>query len=162
MKKFFDRLAYYFHRPRLFNKFAIVVSTTASTGLKEVIDYISLNAKGWGFNLLDRIGVVSNLYFDDYESFDPKYHNLIDKRIERAVKKIVISEKEKQNISPDLFSMALFLAMKEKAKKLKADYEYWQEKGWFKAKYYYTVKFGLFKSMVYLFLKNMIIPFIVK
>jgi multimeric flavodoxin WrbA len=160
MKKFIDRLAYNFHRPKFFGKFALIVVTTASSGLKDVIDYLTLIVKGWGFNLVDRIGIVSTQYFEDNKSFNPKYHDHINKQIEKAILKIIGMKTGEINKSPDIFSLVLFQAMRQKAKHIKHDTEYWQKNGWFDAKYYYDIKLNFFKWLSYLAIQHIVIPVI--
>ncbi|MGE5473735.1 MAG: NAD(P)H-dependent oxidoreductase, partial [Ignavibacteriales bacterium] len=42
MKTFIDRFSYIFHRPRFFDKKALLLSTAGALGNKEVLDYLKL------------------------------------------------------------------------------------------------------------------------
>lgn len=57
MKNLIDRLSYQFHRPEFFNQKAMVLSTTAGSGLNETLDYLS-KLEIWGFGSLIKLGVI--------------------------------------------------------------------------------------------------------
>lgn len=48
MKNLIDHLAYYFHRPRLFNKVGMVITTTAGAGENTVAKYLRQVLGHWG------------------------------------------------------------------------------------------------------------------
>ncbi len=50
MKNLIDHLAYLFHRPRLFNKKGLIISTTAGAGEKAVAKYLKDTMGIWGVN----------------------------------------------------------------------------------------------------------------
>ena len=50
MKNLIDHLSYYFHRPRLFDKIGMVISTTAGAGEKRVTKYLSEVLGHWGIS----------------------------------------------------------------------------------------------------------------
>lgn len=158
MKKIIDRLSWYFHRPVLFGKFSIIVVTTASTGLHGVIDYLKLVVKGWGLRLLGIIGVNSSWYFNGMKTFSPDYNAKINRKIDNAVSSIMSARNGKKKASPDFFSLAMFLAMREKAKHLECDRLFWESHGWFKARYYHDISLSLPKLAVYKALQYVAIP----
>jgi multimeric flavodoxin WrbA len=59
MKTFIGRFSYIFHRPRFFDKRAMLLSTTGALGLKEILDYLQLVAGIWGFEVSYRVGIVT-------------------------------------------------------------------------------------------------------
>ncbi len=59
MKTFIDRFSYIFHRPRFFDKKALLLSTTGALGLKEVLNYLKLVAGIWGFEVSHSVGIVT-------------------------------------------------------------------------------------------------------
>lgn len=59
LKTFVDRFSYIFHRPRFFDKKALLLSTTGAVGLKEVLDYLKLIAGIWGFEVTNSVGLVT-------------------------------------------------------------------------------------------------------
>uniref|UniRef100_A0A7V1EJ68 NADPH-dependent oxidoreductase n=1 Tax=candidate division WOR-3 bacterium TaxID=2052148 RepID=A0A7V1EJ68_UNCW3 len=77
MKNFIDHFSYIFHRPCFFDKVAIVISTTGGSGLKEVLDYLEGTARGWGFNLIGKIGIIASAF-----EYAPKYRAKMMKEIE--------------------------------------------------------------------------------
>lgn len=50
LKNFFDHTAYCFHRPAMFDKRALVITSTAGAGAKKTALYIRDTLKHWGFN----------------------------------------------------------------------------------------------------------------
>ncbi len=59
MKTFVDRFSYIFHRPRFFDKKALLLSTTGALGNKEALDYLKLVASVWGFEVAYSVGLVT-------------------------------------------------------------------------------------------------------
>lgn len=51
MKNLIDHLSYYFHRPRLFNKQGMVITTTAGGGEKTVAKYLQTTLAQWGVSV---------------------------------------------------------------------------------------------------------------
>jgi len=56
MKVFVDRFSYIFHRPRFFEKKALLLTTTGALGHKDVLKYLDLVARIWGFEVVDPRG----------------------------------------------------------------------------------------------------------
>lgn len=145
MKNFIDHFSYIFHRPCFFGKTAAVVSATGGTGLREVLDYLEMTARGWGFNVAGRLGVTAPAfrYNQDYkarlveeiDAFSHKFHDDI---------------KEGHCYSPNLSDLLFFRSMKCKIVNVKeyypCDYQYWKQKGWLDKNYYYDTKISLLKK----------------
>ncbi len=55
MKNLIDHLSYYFHRPRLFEKKGLIITTTAGAGDKKIADYLRSVLGHWG------VGYISSL-----------------------------------------------------------------------------------------------------
>lgn len=55
MKNLIDHLSYYFHRPKLFDKKALVVTTTAGAGEKTVAKYLASIMGHWGAGYIKSI-----------------------------------------------------------------------------------------------------------
>lgn len=139
MKLFVDRLSYIFHRPRFFEKKALLLSTTGALGLKEVLNYLKLVASIWGFEVSSSIGLVTP------PVSVPEKHNHENKRkLEKAAFEFYNSLQKKRH-TPTLKDILVFRAQKASFDELglssPADYTYWKEKGWLnpKAKYYVNV-----------------------
>ncbi len=135
MKNFIDHSCYFFHRPRFFDKAAIVLSTTAGTGLSDVLSYLQLVAVGYGFNLVGRLGVKAPLFYAGGD-----YKDKTIKQIRELSGKLAGAVKTKKRPSPGLFELVMFRAIRKKVKEEgnteSVNYRYWQERGWFDSNYY--------------------------
>ena len=96
MKNFLDRFVYLLHRPRFFDKSAMVISTTIGSGLKEVLGYLELNARLLGF-YVHKLGVIAPT-----RRYTPKYKNKITSEIDKASRKFFEAIKTKRRPSPNL------------------------------------------------------------
>jgi len=136
MKTFIDRLSYIFHRPRFFDKKALLLSTTGAVGNKEVLDYLKLVAGIWGFEIAHSVGLVTPPI-----QLPRKKEHENNLKLEKAALEFYNSL-QKERSSPGLRDVLVFHAQKasfgESSQNLPADYTYWKEKGWLRpeAKYY--------------------------
>ena len=150
MKNFYDNFAFMFHRPRFFEKKAILVSSTGGSGLKETLDYMKMCAIGWGFQIAGVVGVCGPTL-----KRDSVYREEVQRKIDSLVEKVCCNKKA---ASPSLFQIAMFRAMQLKAQKSSEkkniEYEYWQERGWFHQHYYTEDKMGLFKRIFSIMMSN--------
>lgn len=139
MKLFIDRLSYIFHRPRFFNKKALLLSTTGALGLKEVLGYLKLVAEVWGFEVSYTVGLVTPPI-----PVSGKHEQKNDQKLKEAALEFYNSFQKKRR-SPRPKDILVFRAQKASFGKLglsfPADYIYWKEKGWLspEAKYYVDV-----------------------
>ena len=58
-KVFVDRFAYIFHRPRFFDKKALLLTTTGAVGAVDVLKYLRLTAQVWGFEVAGEGGLIT-------------------------------------------------------------------------------------------------------
>ncbi|CUP12942.1 multimeric flavodoxin WrbA [Clostridium baratii] len=58
MKNFIDHMSYNFHRPKLYNKKALVITTTAGAGHKESSKYLKKVLEFWGISKVYKIPVA--------------------------------------------------------------------------------------------------------
>lgn len=151
MKNFYDNLSFMFHRPRFFNKRAILVSSTGGSGLKGTLSYMKMCAIGWGFQIAGTIGVCGTTL-----KTDETYKEQVQKNINHLVDDLF---KSKQT-APSLYQLAMFRAMQSKAlvsaKKKDISFEYWKERGWFEKEYYTNAKISLFKKVYSRFIGKLI------
>lgn len=75
MKNFLDHFAYYYHRPCLFHKKALILVSTQGTGKKQVSKYLKESLYNFGVN---RIYTVS-FRFAGKKELDSKMKNKLDK-----------------------------------------------------------------------------------
>jgi len=142
MKVFVDRFAYIFHRPRFFDKKALLLTTTGALGIKEVLDYLDLVARIWGFEVAGRAGLVT----PPGQTPAPAYRQRENERqIADAAGAFYDALKRKTRRSPSLQDLIVFHAQRGSFDELRdlapVDYQYWKEHGWLDpgAKYYIDV-----------------------
>jgi multimeric flavodoxin WrbA len=139
MKNFIDRFSYIFHRPRFFDKKALLLSTTGALGLKEVLDYLKLVAGIWGFEVSCHVGIVTPPM-----QLSKKKEQENDLKLEKAALEFYNALHKKRR-SPGIKDVLVFHAQKasfgELGQSSPADYTYWKEKGWLspEANYYVDV-----------------------
>lgn len=142
MKNFYDNFSFMFHRPRFFDKKAILVSSTGGSGLKETLDYMKMCAIGWGFQIAGTVGVCGATL-----KTDGSYKEEVQKNIDGLIDGIF----KNKETAPSLYQLAMFRAMQFKAlrsaEKKNVEYEYWKERGWLEKRYYTNVKINLFKKV---------------
>jgi multimeric flavodoxin WrbA len=135
MKTFIDRFSYIFHRPRFFDKKALLLSTAGALGNKEVLDYLKLVAGIWGFEISSRAGIVTPV------PISPKEDEENNRKLKQAALEFYNSFTKKRR-SPGYRDILIFHAQRASFGELEqispADYEYWKEKGWLdpNTKYY--------------------------
>jgi multimeric flavodoxin WrbA len=131
MKSFIDRTAGHFHRPPLAGKYAAVVTSSAGMGESAVVRYLSncLEVLGAAF-----VGAVWGTYRPPTRLWDPER---IEARAHRLGHELVACARERRDIpaSDEVIAQRRFLAelIWRNRKIFKADYAYWQERGWFDA-----------------------------
>ena len=153
-KKVIDRLSYLFHRPELIGKPTITVLTTAGGGIKATKSYLKLVADGWACHLIGQLSIVSTRYFEGRwgcMANDIKYKQKIDGQIDRLAMQLGVSIQERvegKKVKPNLYDVFMFNALKSKTYTSKADYIYWEEKGWLSQSYYYETKLPLGSKLI--------------
>lgn len=152
MKNFYDNFSFMFHRPRFFDKKAIIVSSTAVSGLKETLKYMKMNAIGWGFQIAGTVGVCGPSLISD-----ANYAGKVQRNIDDLVDGLL---SEKGKLSPSLYQLSMFRAMQVKAlrsaAKKNVEYNYWKERGWFDRDYYENEGLGVLKKIYSKLVGNMI------
>jgi multimeric flavodoxin WrbA len=143
MKNFIDHFAYIFHRPRFFDKTALVLSTTGGSGLKETLGYLKFIATGWGFNVIGSLGVISSFFnneagFKKAAGFEKtaKYRNQRLREIDTIAARMIEGMKTGKRRGPGFYELMLFRGMRYKARYNPCDTKYWEAKGWFTERYY--------------------------
>lgn len=133
MKKFLDLFSYLIHRPRFFGKKAMIV-VVRGENFGDAIKYLSKVIKAWGFHVVSTLGIM------ELESLTPFYKDKSVNELNQATDLFIKSLQRNENPKISLFDLIWFriwrlnaLALKEA---LPADYDYWQERGWFDKNYY--------------------------
>ncbi len=149
MKNFLDRFAYTLHRPRFFNQYTMIVSTTGALGLKETIDRLSV-VQFAGFNIVHTLGLVTHPLL----SLKSKSKN--DAKIAEAAQKFYSVIRARRPQSPKLINLIAFrgqqasFSLSHRFGTGDADYKYFKERGWLdeRRQYYIYVKVNPLKNLI--------------
>ncbi len=139
-KLFVDRFCYIFHRPRFFEKKALLLTTTGALGIKEVLSYLALVAQIWGFEVAGRAGLITPpgpiLEYRKEEN---------ERKLARAAESFYRAVRNGRRKRPGLKDVVIFHGQRGSFGELEqaapVDYRYWKERGWFDtgARYYVDV-----------------------
>ena len=146
MKVFLDRLAFFLHRPKFFNKTYTSIVAQGIFGGKKIVKYLDRIGDGIGFN------VVKGDCIKTLEPISKKQKNKNEKTIEKLSKSYYKELTKNRYPNPSIFKLMMFrmsrtsiqLSLNEDFK----DYLYYKEKGWFESDYYYPVNLNIFKKML--------------
>lgn len=79
LKNFIDHMSYNFHRPKYFNKKALIITTTGGVRAKEIANYIKEVLTFWGINTTYKLPIV---YRDNnLEKYDKQIDKVLSKFI---------------------------------------------------------------------------------
>lgn len=138
LKNLIDRMAYTFHRPRYFGKYALVMAVAGNIGLKETLEYMKMTAIAWGFECIGEIGytaapkntsmTVPPVKKDNTDKFVEQMYTAIKQRKPR---KLTIRDHMTFRIMQTIYSRLKVMSP--------YDYNYWMENGWLdrKKKYFF-------------------------
>ena len=149
MKNFFDRFGYASHRPPFFNQSAMAITTSSGGGLKETLNYLESITRSWGFNFVDKLGIITHPYL----IHTPRYSKEIESNMDKTARIFYQSIKTKERKSPKLGELIQFRMMRVHAIDTKeyftADYKYYKEKGLVdkNKKYFIDTEINIFKNM---------------
>lgn len=153
LKNFFDHTAYLYHRPNMFTKKAIVITSTAGGGSKKISKYISENLKFWGFNKVYRLSFASMGNKDIPNKSKIKCNKIVNKTFNDIKLKKIYS----QSIKYVMF-YNLWRGLTSLDTALKSDKNYWIETGLNKYTYSPNVPIGFFKrtfgNIIFLFFRK--------
>ena len=143
MKNFFDRLGFYAHRPRFFDKYAMTIVTCSGYGAEEAIKYMDKMLGVFGFNLVPPLelqfqpGKIS-------EKNKIENHSKTTDAFSTFIARIEEGERDKPSLGM-LIPFKVFKYVSEIGKDvMKADYEYYKDK----TNFYYDVKIPFYKKMI--------------
>ncbi len=150
LKNLFDRLAFVFHRPRLFGKtiFPIVVQGVYGGG--KINKYINEVFGFWGMKSVKGVIVSGAVYVNKEQSSEMKNKN--QAILIKGVKLFLNELNDDRPRKPSLFQLILFRltrsSMKYFKEALEPDKKYYENKGWFTSQYYYPVRIGYTKRLL--------------
>lgn len=135
LKSLIDRSASWFHRPTLVGRPAIVVSSTAGSGLKGTLDYLRDVVIQWGAHPAGRVG-----------------RSLTDSQpvTESDVSRFLWHlQNDPSRYRPSLRQLIFYQVQKVVALKTSpVDCAYWESQGWDEAVYYHPCRISLIKHAI--------------
>lgn len=142
LKNFIDHMSYNFHRPKYFNKKALIIITTAGAGEKESANYLKKVLQFWGLSSIYTIAI--------------KYRNKIEdvdyKRIDKEINKFASDLINERTKSPSLKQVCMYNSWRAMSafpyKEGSADYDYWQISGLNRYTYSPDVEISKYKSII--------------
>jgi multimeric flavodoxin WrbA len=136
LKTFVDRTCSWFHRPQIYGKPILVISTTKGSGLNSTLKYLQRIVIQWGGFNAGRIG----------RNIRTINNKISQSECENFINHLSMS---KENYKPSLNSLINFQVQKVLSYKLVGlDTEYWKEKGWFTDAYYFKCKINIFNKLI--------------
>jgi multimeric flavodoxin WrbA len=136
LKTFVDRTCSWFHRPEIYGKPVLVISTTKGSGLIATLRYLERVVIQWGAFNVGKIG----------RTIRTTNNKVTESECENFIKHLSI---EKQKYNPSLNALINFQVQKVLAYKLVGlDSEYWIEKEWNADVYYFKCKINVFKKIL--------------
>ena len=159
MKNFIDRFGYASHRPIFFNQSAIAIVTSSGGGLKETLNYIESITRSWGFNFVDKLGIIVHPYLIHTSQYSCEIENNMDK----TAGVFYHSLKTKERKSPKLGELIQFRVMRMHAIDTKnyftANYKYYKEKDLVdkNKKYFIDIEINFFKNVFARMIEKLII-----
>jgi multimeric flavodoxin WrbA len=143
LKNFIDHMSYNFHRPSLFTKKALIITTTAGAGHKDAANYVKSVLNYWGFNHVQTLPIA-------YRSRELTEKNKI--KVLKGGKKFSDELKSKKIHKPSLKSVVMFnlwkAMSKEKYEEGSADYDYWHSEDMSKGVFSPQVPIGILKKLM--------------
>ncbi len=153
LKNFIDRLAFIMHRPRFFNKaFTAIVTQGLPIG-SGTLKYLSMVGKCLGFHGAKGCCVTT------LDPITESQRKKLVKKTKQASARFY-EELLRPAPPPSFFWLVAFRMARTSIKPLGPnfrDYQYYKEKGWFEADYYYATSLGFMKRLA-----GSIIDFIAK
>lgn len=150
LKDLLDRLAFVFHRPRLFHKVFLPLVVQGVFGGGNVCSYLNKVLRFWGCRTVKGSVLSGGVYTKEIS--DKLFS---EKNMEKLNRALLLFEKElqkKKAAKPSLFQLLVYRSTRSSMlyfdEVLPADKAYFQKNGWNTQDYYYPVKLGVFKGLM--------------
>lgn len=141
MKNFIDLLVYQIHRPEFFGKKAVVVTSAAGAGQKQVLKYLRKTAAIWGFDVVGQFGTHAGLFKAE------KYQAKLERAADRVAGNFLDAIGRNKLPEPGLAQLINFRVWRSVVRRTENaspyDWAHWQKAGWLEQDYYYPAKPGL-------------------
>lgn len=147
MKIFLERMAYFLHRPKFFEKTCLNLVVEGVYGGKDILKYLNFTTSGFGFDVIKHNKVIKTL--EPISEKRKKKNNQCIKSLSREYHTRLIKDSNKK---PSIVEVIVFRVTRSKIeknlnKKYK-DYRYFKSNGWFNSDYYYPVQLGIVKRFL--------------
>lgn len=163
LKNLYDRLAFVFHRPRLFGKISMAIVVQGVYGGNKIVKYIEGLMGFWGCDSVKGVVVSGGIYPNSnlsktIQDKNTKAISIATQRFSDAIENFKLRR-------PSFFKLAIFRmtrsSMKHSPEVLPADKKYFEERGWTESEYFYNIRLGflrtIFGKQIDRMIKNMII-----
>lgn len=141
MKGFFERLGYMSHRPRFYDKFAMVLSVCKGFGTKPANEYMDNIVNSWGFNVVSSLGLKFSTESEKEEIYN--FKQMFD-----AFNIFIDGIKKGERTPPTIANLIMFNLFKYVSETYKdkfiADHAYYKDK----PEYPYDGQINVFKKML--------------
>ena len=132
LKRFVDRFAYVFHRPRYFGKYAVGLAVAGAVGLKETLRYIEMFAGSWGFEYVGSLRYVDPPVGTGFPHTAPK--NDPTEETVRGLHSRLTSRPPRRVSMQDCLQFHCMRAVYSRMEPFSpTDFAYWKERGWLEA-----------------------------
>mgnify|MGYP000925817447 FL=1 len=120
---------------------ALTVVTTMGGGQKPTGQYLKMTACGWGCHLVGEISIISSMYFQGTNSwgYSEKYYNNQKAKIQETALRFQQALLSDTPPVPSFYDIYMFQGLRSKTFASRADYDFWEERGWLKSNYFYDV-----------------------
>jgi hypothetical protein len=148
LKTLFDRLAYVFHRPRMFGKCSSSFVVQGVYGGAKIVSYLREVMDAWGSNVVKGSVFKGGLKRSDIHPSTCKTDRIMLKTIQQMEKKLL----SKPYPKPTIFKLMIFRMtrsfMKFSEEATPVDRKCFQDQGWSDSEYFYPVRLGLLKKVL--------------
>ena len=142
LKNVYDRLAFVFHRPRLFGKFSLGIVVQGVYGGRKIVKYMDELMSFWGCNKVKGAVISGGLYPNSKLPTAVITKN--EQAIEAAADRLIQAVQQAKIKQPSFFRLALFRmtrsSLRYNPETLAADKKYYSDHGWFESRYFTDVK----------------------
>ena len=143
MKNLLDRFAYFYHRPRFFDKTCTAIVTQGIFGGNKIRKYLESMGRNFGFHST-RGGCMMTLR----PMTEPQKKRMA-REMAKAARRFHEGLLRPVPPPPSLFRLMMFRIARTNIKRLDdsfVDYRYFKEMGWFESDYYHETTLGPFKK----------------
>jgi len=150
LKNLLDRLAFVFHRPRLFGKTFMPVVVQGIYGGRKILEYLNETFGFWGTKTVKGISVTGGLFVNKNanESAAEKEKKLLQKAAIKFEKELISGKPVKPSFLQVLIFRATRTSMRYHPEILERDKEYYEKNGWFESLYYCEAKINILKRFI--------------